>query len=345
MSYFGRDRSCFVIAEIGANHNGDIDLCLRTMDAAAQTGADALKLQFYTAAELVADVDRVWAWGPEGKQVEERIGEMFDRLALGQDELARAFDHAKQLGVTLFCTPFSVAGVLVLEELGNPIYKVASSDLAYYPMLDAIAESRKPVIVSTGKSPLEDVHAAVAHLSDTPKQDVAILHCIAQYPAPFDEMNVRVVRSFAEMFSEHPVGLSDHSMTNEPALAAVALGANVLEKHFTLDHELDGPDHWFSMDPGQMRSLVEQVRRVEAALGDGDKGIAECEQFEVEHTRRSIIVMRDIGTGQVISADDLALLRPGTGLHPRHMDEVLGRRASRQLSARAPLTWDDLDQS
>jgi len=341
MSYF--DQSCFVIAEIGANHNGDIDLCLRTMDAAAATGVDALKLQFYTAAELVADVDRVWAWGPEGNKVEERIGEMFDRLALDCHELARAFDHAKALGIPLFCTPFSVAGVAVLEELGNPIYKVASSDLAYYPMLDAIAESKKPVILSTGKSTLEDVHAAVAHLSDTPADDVVLLHCIAQYPAPYEQMNVRVVESFHEIFPGHPIGLSDHCMADEPALAAVALGASVLEKHFTLDHDLEGPDHWFSMDPAQMKRLVERVRRVEAALGDGHKGIAECEQSEVEYSRRSIIVMKDIAEGEAIPADALALLRPGTGLHPRYFDRVVGCRAARALSSRSPLTWEDVE--
>lgn len=341
--YFGRGRRCFVVAEIGANHGGDIELCLRTMDAAAECGIDALKLQYYTAAELVADIDRVWVWGPEGGRVEERIGDMFDRLALTKAELQRAFAHAERLGIPLFCTPFSVRGVADLEELGNPIYKVASSDLSHYPMLDAIDRLRKPTILSTGKSPLEDVDAAVAAMRHTPDEHVALLHCIAEYPAPCEQMNVRVVAGFQERFPGHPIGLSDHCVTDEPALAAVALGACVLEKHFTLDRRLSGPDHWFSMDPEQMRRLVESLRRLEQSLGDGKKAIAACEQWEAAYSRRSIIVVKDIAPGEVVSEEHLALLRPGSGLHPRNWNAVIGRRARVAIEAREPLRWEMLE--
>jgi sialic acid synthase SpsE len=342
-AYFGHGRRCFVVAEIGANHGGDIELCLRTMDAAAACGVDALKLQYYTAAELVADVDRVWAWGPEGGRVEERIGDMFDRLALTKAELQRAFAHADGLRIPLFCTPFSPRGVADLEELGNPIYKVASSDLSHSPMLEAIDRLRKPIIVSTGKAPLEDVDAAVETLRHSPREDVALLHCIAEYPAPTEQMNVRVIASFQQRFPGHPVGLSDHAMTDEPALAAVALGACVLEKHFTLDRELSGPDHWFSMDPERMRRLVESLRRLEQSLGDGEKGIADCEQWEAAHSRRSIIVMKPIAPGEVVSEEHLALLRPGSGLHPRHWGAVIGRRALVAIEPRQPLRWEMLE--
>jgi sialic acid synthase SpsE len=341
--YFGTGKRCFVVAEIGANHDGDIGVCLRTMEAARGAGVDAIKLQYYSARDLVADADRVWAWGPEGAKVEERVGDMFDRLGLGRDELRRAYAFAAELGIPLFCTPFSVEGVRELAELGNPIFKVASSDVSFYPMLDAIAEQGRPVLLSTGKCPLEDVVETLAHLAPLPAEDVVLLHCIASYPAPYDQMNIRVVSAFRERFPGHPVGLSDHCLESEPAFAAVALGACVVEKHFTLDRGRRGPDHWFSLDPPRMRDLVTGIRRLEAALGDGRKQIEECEQWEAAHSRRSIIVLREGPAGKPLGSGDLALLRPGTGIHPRHWKEVLGRRAARDIPARTPLAWEMLE--
>jgi sialic acid synthase SpsE len=341
--FFGAGRPCFLIAEIGANHDGDLDTCLRSIEAAWEAGADAVKLQHYTAAELVADVDRVWTWGPEGRQVEERVGDMFDRLSLGLAGLSSAFELADELDIPLFCTPFSVRGVHELAELGNPIYKVASSDVSFHPMLDAIAELGRPVLLSTGKCPMEDVDEALQHLAPLPAEDVGLLHCIATYPAPYEQMNVRVVQAYRERFPGHPIGLSDHCLGDEPALASVALGACVVEKHFTLDRNRHGPDHWFSLDPEALRDLVTRVRRVEAALGDGNKRVEACEEWEATYSRRSIIVMRDVPEGKPLEADDLALLRPGTGLHPRHWKQVLGRRARGRISARTPLSWEHLD--
>jgi sialic acid synthase SpsE len=341
--YFGNGKPVFIIAEIGANHNGDIDLCLKTMDAAVECGASAIKLQLYTAAELVADTERVWGWGPEGNQVHEPVGAMFDRLSLSHEEFARAYAHADQLGVPLFATPFSVNGVGILEDVGNPIYKIASSDLSYYPLLDAIEKTGKPLIISTGKSPLQDVFDALAHVASLDPLDVAVLHCIAQYPAPIDQMNMRVITTFRALFPNHPTGLSDHCVNHDPALASVALGGCIIEKHFTLGHDLYGPDHWFSMDPPQLKDLVSRVRDLEQSLGDGQKGVAECEEWEAMYSRRSIIVMRDLAAGQIVSAEDLAMLRPGTGLHPRHWDSVVGRKTRAAIPARTPLDWQHLE--
>ena len=234
-------------------------------------------------------------------------------------------------------------GVGVLEELGNPIYKVASSDLSYYPLLDAMAQTGKPVILSTGKSPIEDVFDALEHLKSVDAADVAVLHCLAQYPAPVEQMNMRVVSMYRALFPQHPTGLSDHCMTHDPALASVALGGSIIEKHFTLGHDLYGPDHWFSMDPQQLRELVSRVRDLEKSLGDGQKRIAECEQWEATYSRRSIIVMRDLVAGQAITEEDLAMLRPGTGLHPRQWRTVIGKRARSAVPARTPLAWHHLE--
>lgn len=340
--YFGLGKPVFIIAEIGANHNGEIDLCLKTMDAAVEAGASAVKLQMYTGAELLADTERVWEWGPEGKRTREQVGPMFDRLSLSREEFTRAYAHADELGVTLFTTPFSVDGVRTLEELGNPIYKVASSDLSYYPLLRVIAETEKPLIISTGKAPLKDVFDALEAVNSLEAHDVAVLHCIAQYPAPLEQMNMRVISTYRTLFAEHPIGLSDHCMEHDPALASVALGGCIVEKHFTLNHDLYGPDHWFSMNPAQFEDLVRRVRGLELTLGDGNKGIAQCERWEATYSRRSIIVIRDLAKGQTITADDLAMLRPGTGLHPRHWDEVVGKMASTFVRARTPLEWDHI---
>ncbi|WP_269714107.1 N-acetylneuraminate synthase family protein [Caulobacter sp. NIBR2454] len=340
--HIGEGEPCYLVAEIGANHDGDPDKCLELVRLAAAAGADAVKLQTYTAAELVADPERVITWGPEGLERSETIGGLFDRLALPRDAHAAIFAEAKRLGVTIFSTPFSLDGIGFLSGLGAPGWKIASSDIQYGRMLDALAATGQPVIMSTGKHTLAEVDAAVSRLRRGGCKELVLLHCIAQYPAPMDEMNLRSIPALQGIYPDAPVGLSDHSIGVTAGLGAVALGARMIEKHFTYDKAADGPDHWFSADPAEFAALVRGVREMEAALGGVRLGVTESEIVERRNAVRSLVTARPIKAGQAITDADLTALRPGWGINPMQAEAVVGLAPGRDLPAGQVLTWDDL---
>jgi len=332
-----------IVAEIGANHDGDVDEAHRLVDAAAEAGVDAVKFQTYTSAELVADPDRVVSWGPPGRERSETVGSMFDRLAIPRAAHGELFEHARRLGVTAFSTPFSVDGLDFLLGLDVPAIKIASSDVNHRELLQAAAASGKPLILSTGKATIEEVDRAVETVRDGGASEICLLHCVAQYPAPLEEMNLLAIPKLAERYPDLSVGLSDHSLGSTAAVGAVALGAVMIEKHFTLDKDLPGPDHWFSADPAEMTALVEQVRAIAVALGDGEKRVMPSEQEERRTSIRSLVVRRAMRAGEEVTADDLVALRPGTGIDPFEQPRVVGRRLRIRVEAGTVLRWEDLD--
>jgi len=337
----GEGARAFIVAEIGANHNGDPALASQLMRAAASAGVDAVKFQTYSADCLLADRDRVIAWGPPGRERREPVGAMFDRLSLPLQAYPQLFAEARALGLIAFSTPFSVEFARFLAPL-VPCFKVASSDVTFHDLLRAVAECKKPVMLSVGKSTLGEVEEALTALQAGGCAEIALLHCVAQYPAPMEEMNLRTIPALAGMFPQAVIGFSDHSEGITAALGAVALGARVLEKHFTLDHALEGPDHWFSADPAEMTQLVKETRRLEAALGGARKTVLPCEQAERRTSVRSLVLARDIAAGQVLTEAHLKVLRPGWGIHPRDKAQVIGLTAQVSLPAGTVLTWEHL---
>jgi sialic acid synthase SpsE len=337
----GDGASTFLVAEIGANHNGDPALAAEMIRVAAGIGVDAVKFQTYTADCLLADKDRVITWGLPGQEQQEPVGEMFDRLSLPMDSYHSLFAEAERLGLFAFSTPFSTEFARFLAPV-VPCFKIASSDVTFYDLLETVAEFKKPVLLSTGKSTLAEVDDAVTTLFESGCADIALLHCVAQYPAPMNEMNLRTIPALAGMYPGCVIGFSDHSEGITAALGAVALGARIIEKHFTLDKNMVGPDHWFSSDPEEMRKLVAQIRALESALGGSRKTILACEQNERQTSTRSLVLARDIAVGERLTEGHLKVVRPGWGIHPREKPNLIGLRMRMSLTAGTVLKWEHL---
>lgn len=337
----GNSYSSFIVAEIGANHNLDMDLIRQTIDAAALCGVDAVKFQTYTPEELLADVDRIITWGPKGSEVTEPISEMFRKLSLPREWHEEVFGYVKEKGLIAFSTPFSVEGLNFLNEtLHTPCIKIAASDVNYTELLQNVGKTGKPVMLSLGKCTLSEADMAIEMLFENGTKELVVMHCVAQYPSPMEEMNLKVIESLKTLYPECVIGFSDHSLGITAALGAVALGARVIEKHFTLDKSLSGPDHWFSMDPKEMESLVQEIRNLEAAMGHPRKRILSCEKSERRTSVRSLVLAKEIKEGEVLSEEHLKMVRPGTGISPFDVEKVVGLHVTRSLSKNTVLTWE-----
>ncbi len=332
----------FVIAEAGVNHNGDLDLARRLVDAAAEAGADAVKFQTFRTDALVS------AAAPKARYQVETTGEAeSQRAMLAQLELSAAAhaglrDHATARGLVFFSTPFDEASADLLDRLGVELFKVPSGEVTNLPLLRHVAAKGRPLLLSTGMSTLDEVDVAVAAIRAAGDPPIAILHCVSAYPAPVEDTNLRAMDTLRARFG-CPVGLSDHSLGIEIALAAVARGAAVLEKHLTLDRTLPGPDHRASLEPGDFAALVRGVRVIEAALGDGDKRPMPSEVDTRAVARRSLVAARALPAGHRLTRGDLAIKRPGTGIPPADLDRVLGRRLARPLGVDDVVDWPSLE--
>ncbi|MAY71554.1 MAG: N-acetylneuraminate synthase [Halomonas sp.] len=330
-----------VIAEAGVNHNGCLETAMTLVDAARECGADAVKFQWFKAEQLVtADAAQASyqrkACPEDGSQYA-----MLKRLELGNEDFRRLAEYSHERGIEFLASPFDEDSVEWLAALDVGCFKVASGELTNLPLLSRIGAQGKPVLLSTGMSFLGEIEAALATLSAAGAGDVTVLHCVSEYPAPVDQINLVAMDTLAQAFG-CPVGYSDHSDGIDIALAAVARGAVVIEKHLTLDTTMAGPDHTASLDPQAFLAMVTAIRRIERALGDGRKRPAPCEQPQRELVRRSVVAGRDIDAGEVLAQGDLLLKRPGSGLPAAALPQLIGRVARRRIGRDALLDWADL---
>lgn len=323
-----------VIAEAGVNHNGRLDLALRLVDEAAAAGADAVKFQTFSADALTTAGARQAAYQRRSGRSTQRA--MLRRLELRREHHARVLGRCRRRGIRFMSTPFDEASADFLVSLGMDVVKVASGEATNLPFLRHLGSKRRPVLLSTGMCTLAEVAAAVRALRSGGAQDIALLHCVSCYPTAPADCNLRAMRTLERRFGL-PTGFSDHTSGLAVAFAAAALGARVLEKHFTLDRSLRGPDHAMSLEPDELKALVAGVRDVRAALGDGVKRPRPCERDVMKAARRSLVLARDAAAGERLTADMLAAKRPGTGLSPAHLSAVLGRRLKAALPADALL--------
>jgi N-acetylneuraminate synthase len=337
--------SVFVIAEAGVNHNGDLALALRLCDAAFRSGADAVKFQTFRAEDLVV------RGAPTAKYQARQTGDkdqfaMLQRLELSEDQHRQIKAHCDTIGIQFFSTPFSVDAVDMLVRLGVKRLKLASGDLTHRPLVAHAAATQLPLLMSTGMATTDEITEALQWVQGARGhlRDVVVLHCTSAYPAPDDALNLTALRSMARGLGMS-VGYSDHSLGIEAPLAAVALGAVVIEKHLTLDRTLPGPDHCASLGPEEFNRMVQGIRRVSAMLGDGIKAPRPDELDTARVARRSIVVAFDIAAGTVITADMLTCRRPATGIAPRDLQGVVGQRAREALAAGTVLQWDHLEGS
>jgi sialic acid synthase len=331
---------CFVIAEIGHNHGGDIEVCKQLFQAAKYAGVSAVKLQkrdnraLYTRQFYDSPYNSENAFGPT-------YGTHREALEFGESEYCDLKQFAESLDLVFFATAFDFPSVEFLERIDVPCYKVASGDLTHIPLLKAIAQTGKPLIVSTGASTLDDVRRAYDAIMPL-NQQLAILHCTAEYPSDHKDMNLSVVGTYLQEFPRAVIGLSDHDNGIAMALAAYVLGARVIEKHFTLNRAWKGTDHAFSLEPEGMRKLVRDVHRAGIAMGDGVKRIYEKEKPARVKMGKKIVAARDLPEGHVLEAGDIAYKSPGDGLPPYQDEKLFGARLTRAVSEDESLTLDDV---
>ncbi|RJQ52762.1 MAG: N-acetylneuraminate synthase [Actinobacteria bacterium] len=316
----------FVIAEAGVNHNGDIETAHRLVDTAAKVGADAVKFQTFTADRIATHSSPLADYQREGVGFEETMQEMLSELVLSPEAHRELKAHAEEAGVVFLSSPFDEDSADFLAELGVSAIKLGSGELTNTPLLRHVAAKGLPVILSTGMGTLEEVREAVRVFAGTRSQ-VALMHCTSSYPTPPQDANMRVIRTLMDRFAL-PVGYSDHTEGHVAAVAATALGVCILEKHLTLDRTMKGPDHRASADPDSFADYVEKVREAERCMGSGEKQPVMAEFAVMSASRKSIVAARDISKGSVLTSEMLTAKRPGTGISPAKMNEIIGRRAS-----------------
>jgi pseudaminic acid synthase len=334
----GPGHSVYIIAEMSANHGQDFDTAVRIMEAAKEAGADAVKLQTYTPDTLTIDSEKDLFRIRETIWKGVTLYDLYREAYMPWEWQPRLKEIADRLGMDLFSSPFDASAVDFLETLNVPAYKVASFELVDLPLLSRIAATRKPILLSTGMATKEEIAEALRAIGEAGGEEVCLLKCTSAYPAPPEEMNLRTLPDLSEAFGV-PVGLSDHSLGSEVALAAVALGACLIEKHFTLSRGVPGPDSSFSMEPAEFAAMVKGIRTVEKALGRISYELSEKEA-ESRPFRRSLFVVKDMRAGDRFTDENVRSIRPGNGLHTRHLGEVLGKRAARNVDRGTPLSWD-----
>ncbi len=326
----GPGEPCLIIAEAGVNHNGDVRLAKKLIDAAVRAGADAVKFQTFRTEEGITQGTRKARYQKEATDAGESMFEMVKKLELTGKSFKDLFAYARKKGIMFLSTPFDKGSVDLLDKLGVPAFKIASGEINNFSLLKYIAKKGKPVILSTGMSTLAEVKEAVAALRNEGLEGIVLLHCVSCYPARVQDTNLKAMTTLRHAL-KLPVGLSDHSTGITVPIAAAALGACVIEKHFTLDKKLPGPDHKASLEPGEFKEMVKSVRDVAKALGDGVKRPAAAEAEIRKVARKSIVAARDIPAGTVITGDMLAIKRPGTGLAPKRLDAIIGRKTKTNL--------------
>lgn len=329
-----------IIAEAGVNHNGDMALARALIDVAAEAGADLVKFQTFSATRLLTATARKADYQLATTDRTESQLEMIRRLELTPQMHEELILHCQRRGVRFFSSAFDLESVDLLARLGLDRFKVPSGEITNLPYLRHIGRHRLPVIVSTGMATLTEVAAAleVLETSGVPRRQITVLHCNTEYPTPMSDVNLRAMQSMQQTLGVQ-VGYSDHTQGIEIAVAAVALGASVIEKHLTLDRTLPGPDHRASLEPAEFGAMVTAIRNVERALGDGIKQPSPSERKNMPVARKSIVAARPIRKGEVLTESHLAVKRPGTGLSPMLWDQLLGRPASRDFAADEPLEW------
>jgi N,N'-diacetyllegionaminate synthase len=324
------NQRCFIIAEAGVNHDGDVDAAKALIDVAADAGADAVKFQTFSAKRLATAAAPKAAYQLKNTEATESQVAMLQRLELSDDAHRLLQAHAKQRGIVFMSTPFDEVAADFLESLDIPLFKIPSGELTNTPFLAHVAKKGRPLILSTGMATLGEVETAVAVVRSAGCTDLTVLHCTSNYPASIDDVNLRAMQTMGAALGVK-VGYSDHTLGIEVSLAAVALGAVVVEKHFTLSKLRAGPDHAASLEPAELAALVRGIRTVERALGDGVKAPKAAEREVAQVARKSVVASRAIAAGAVLVADDLVMRRPGTGLSAQFLPLLVGRVVRRAV--------------
>lgn len=323
----GENFSTYFIAEGGLNHNGDIKIAKKLIQSAKDCGANAIKFQTFKTEEFLAESSEYF--------------DLFKNVELTPKEFGELYEYAKSVGITFFSAPFDISSASALKELKIPCFKIASSDLTNIPLLDHISKFNTPMILSTGLATMNEVKDAIDICEKNNNKQLIILHCVANYPTQPEEANLLAIQTLQRTFP-YPIGYSDNGENTLVDLVAVSLGSSVIEKHFTLDKKLDGPDHFFSINPSELKKLISQIRLIERIKGTGIKSPQKSELSNISAIRKSITAKSDFQPNQVLTLNDLSLKRPALGIEPKHINEIIGKKVKKYIKKDTSLTWDDL---
>lgn len=337
----GDGQPAYIIAEMSANHAGSMERALEMIHVAKEAGADCVKIQTYTADTMTIDCHNEYFNIEKGTWEGENLYSLYQKAYTPWEWQDKLRDEAAKAGIDFLSTPFDNTSVDFLEKLGVAFYKIASFELVDIPLLEYIASKNKPIIMSTGMGTLEEISEAVEAIYSTGNRQLALMKCSSAYPAKSDEMNLSTICDLKERFCV-PVGLSDHSMGAFSAATAVAMGANIIEKHFCVSRAIKNPDSSFSMEPDEFRDMVDQVREVERAMGKVKYGVTKQEESNAGF-RRSLFVVKDIAAGEKLTPENIRSIRPAYGLKPKYYKEVLGKTAKRDISRGTPLSFEDIE--
>ena len=338
----GDDYSCYTIAEAGANHDGEVEKAFQLIDAAKESGVDAIKFQNYTASKLTTKTaPKYW---DDGVKNESQF-DVFNKLdKLHEDEWKQIFEHANKKNITCFSTPFDLESVDLLESFNVPAYKIASADITHIPLVKKIASKRKPVFMSTGMASIEEIHDAISVIQDQGNEEIVIMHCITSYPTKSEDANLEMIRSLNQEFPDYVVGYSDHTLGIDVAVFSTFYGSKCIEKHFTYDKNLSiSRDHRLSLDSNDFKELIRKLKLCEISHGSGIRENFVAEDDAVKYARRSIVSAKKILKGTKITEDLLEIKRPGTGIKPKFLNEIIGKSASKDIDDDVPITWNDLE--
>lgn len=328
-----------IIAEAGVNHNGSLGLAKQLIDKAVEAGVDIIKFQTFKSEKLVSKTARQAEYQQRniGKKDEGQLA-MLKKLELSQADHEELISYCNERGIRFFSTAFDMDSIDYLHSLNFGLWKIPSGEITNYPYLRKIAQYKEPVILSTGMCELSDIEAAMNVLLDfgVQKEQITILHCNTEYPTPFADVNLKAMLEIGEKFGVQ-IGYSDHTKGSEVPIAAVALGATVIEKHFTLDKNMEGPDHKASLEPDELKAMVSAIRNIEQALGSGHKTISESERKNIEIARKSIVAACPIEAGELLTEENLTVKRPGNGISPMRWNEVVGTRAVQSFNEEDPI--------
>ena len=321
------EKNTYVIAEGGLNHNGDINIAKKLIDSAKECGANAIKFQTYKTENFVRETNQYF--------------DVFKNAELNFEQFEELKNYSKSIGLTFFSTPFDIESAEFLNQLEIPCFKIASSDLTNLPLITKIAKMQKPMIISSGLSTMNEINDAVNCCLFEGNNQIALLHCVANYPAQPNEVNMNVINTLKKTFG-FPIGYSDNGESSLVDIVAVSMGANIIEKHFTLDKKMSGPDHSFSIDPNGLKSLISQIHEIDQMKGDGIK-IPQFSEIKNRLTiRKSITAKRDLQQGEKIQEDDIAIKRPADGIEPKYLTMILGKTINTNIKKDSPIFWSSI---
>jgi len=339
----GENNSVYIIAESGCNHDGKLEQAFKIVKSAYENGADAIKFQLFKAEKLVTKNTPQW-WLPEDKVKGTRQIDLYlNQDMFGFDEFKKISDYCKSLGITFLATPFDDQSADLLDKLNVPAFKIASTDLTNLPFLEYVAKKNKPMLISVGMGSLEEIKEAVNVVEETGNKQIALLHCIVEYPTPISDANLNFIKTLQKNFPDYVIGFSDHTLGTIIPVVAATLGARVIEKHFTIDKSIRGaPDHIISVDPKDLSIMVKDIRAAEDALGSSERVLLHYEKLAYEHGRRKIVANVYIPKGTIIQSNMIACKRNNEGLPPKHFKEVIGKKAAVDLNEDDPISEDKI---